>query len=80
MTLCTDKLAQVLQTTDGLREDVISGTVTIGELATKAWGNDLKAQCYRELPSYEIYDFVSSFTGSAVAPASGQTTDIPQAG
>lgn len=37
MTLCTDRLTQVLQTTDGLKQDVISGKITVGEVATKAW-------------------------------------------
>lgn len=63
MTLCTDRLTQVLQTTDGLKEDVISGKITVGEVATKAWGNEMKASCYQEMPVYEIYNFISSFTG-----------------
>lgn len=37
MTLCTDQLIRILQTTDGLKEDVLSSRVTVGELATKAW-------------------------------------------
>jgi|GEM_PF-3615208 len=65
MTLCTDKLVQALLSTDGLKQDVISGITTIGELATKAWGAELKQVCYKEMPVHEIYDFVSSFTGTA---------------
>lgn len=36
MSLCTDKLISTLQTTDGLKEDVVSGRVPLGDLATKA--------------------------------------------
>ncbi len=64
MSLCTDKLAHVLQTTDGLKEDLISGTVSVGELATKAWGTGMKETCYKEMPTYEIYNFVKAFTVS----------------
>ena len=61
MSLCTDKLISALQTTDGLQEDVISGKVTIGDLATKAWGNELKASCYAEFGQpYKIYNFVAA--------------------
>ncbi|MBP6911189.1 hypothetical protein KBC03_06455 [Patescibacteria group bacterium] len=61
MTLCADKLTYALQTIDGLKQDVISGRVTVGELATKAWGQEGKVACYNEIPVYKIMDFVSAY-------------------
>lgn len=48
MTLCTDQLIHTLQTNDGLKEDFLSGRVTVGDLATKAWGTGGKTACYKE--------------------------------
>ena len=72
MTLCTDKLVQVLQTTQDLKEDLIDGAIAIGDVATKAWGTGLKATCYQEMPPHEIYNFIVNYTGDVMQ---GTTTN-----
>lgn len=67
MSLCTDQLIHTLKTTDWLQQDVISGRITIGDLATKAWGTG-KGACYKEFGEvYKIGDFVQRVDLSAPA-------------